>query len=81
VSRAGVTILHALDLPRFIAHTPDEYVQIAASVAADPPALAAIRKTLRDRMSDSGLTDGRGAARRIEAAYDAIWRDGLNDIC
>ena len=49
--RAGASVLSAAGLPHLIADTPNEYVRIAASLAAARPALAALRAGLRQRIS------------------------------
>jgi hypothetical protein len=75
VGRAGVTILSALGLHELIATTPEDYVKIAARLAADPSSLAALRSTLRDRLCASPLMDARGHARRLENLYRGMWAD------
>ncbi len=74
VGRAGLSQLMNLNLPDFIARTPDQYVQIAASLANDLPRLTRLRATLRPRMEHSPLMDAPRFARNIEAAYREMWR-------
>ena len=74
VARAGVTILTNLGLPELIAHTPDQYLDIAASLAADIDRLSSLRSTLRDRMRHSPLMDEPGYVRDLEDAYRLAWR-------
>jgi protein O-GlcNAc transferase len=74
VSRAGVSILSNLGLTDLIAHTPEQYVRIAAELAEDLPRLTELRRTLRQRMLDSPLMDGRQFARDIESAYRHMWQ-------
>ncbi|MGD0390962.1 MAG: tetratricopeptide repeat protein, partial [Tepidisphaeraceae bacterium] len=50
VGRAGLSQLTNLGLPELIAQTSEQYVQIAAALAADLPRLAELRRTLRGRM-------------------------------
>jgi predicted O-linked N-acetylglucosamine transferase (SPINDLY family) len=64
-----------LGLTELIAHTPDEYVAIAARLAGDLPRLAELRRTLRSRMEGSPLMDAPRFARNIEAAYRQMWRN------
>jgi protein O-GlcNAc transferase len=73
VSRVGVSLLSAVGLPELIAHTPQQYVQIAVALASDLPRLAELRRTLRDRMRASPLMDAPRFARDIEAAYRQLW--------
>ena len=39
----GLSMLTAIGLPEFVAHTPEEYVQIAVRFANDLPRLREIR--------------------------------------
>jgi predicted O-linked N-acetylglucosamine transferase (SPINDLY family) len=73
VGRAGWSQLTNLHLPELAAHTPQEFVQIATTLAADRPRLTDLRATLRQRMTNSPLTDAQVFARSIEAAYRQIW--------
>ncbi|HJT79325.1 MAG TPA: tetratricopeptide repeat protein [Gemmataceae bacterium] len=73
VSRAGLSLLSNVGLPELVARGPAEYVRIAAGLAADLPRLAALRAGLRDRMLRSPLTDAPRFARKIEAAFRAMW--------
>jgi protein O-GlcNAc transferase len=74
VSRGGLTIMSNLKMLELVAHSPDEYVAIAARLADDLPRLAALRATLRQRLEDSALMDGKRFARNIESAYRMMWR-------
>jgi protein O-GlcNAc transferase len=73
-SRGGASINANLDLHRLIARSPDEYVAIATRLAADLPALAALRASLRQRLQHSPLMDAPRFARDVEAAYRTIWQ-------
>jgi len=73
--RAGLSQLSNLGLPELIARTPEQYIQIAADLANDPPRLAELRRTLRSRMQASPLMDAPRFARNIEAAYRQMWRN------
>ena len=74
VGRAGVSQLSNLGLTELIARTAEQYVQIAATLAQDKPALAKLRGELRTRMQNSALMDGGRFAASIEAAYRQMWR-------
>ena len=74
VGRAGLSQLMNLQLPELIAHTPDQYVEIATNLASDLPRLSELRGTLRARMEQSPLMDAPRFARDIEAAYRTMWR-------
>lgn len=74
MGRMGTSLLAEVGLDELVARTPDEYVAIAAGAARAPERLAALRATMRDRLSASPLLDGAGFARTLEAAYRGIWR-------
>ena len=67
-ARQGHAILDALGLQAWVADTPERFVDIAVALAGDTEALAQHRATLRTRLLDAPLTDGRRVARQIEAA-------------
>jgi predicted O-linked N-acetylglucosamine transferase (SPINDLY family) len=73
VGRAGLSQLMNLGLPELIAHTPEEFVKIAAQLASDLPHLSELRAGLRDRMQRSPLMDAPRFARSMEAAYRDMW--------
>jgi predicted O-linked N-acetylglucosamine transferase (SPINDLY family) len=74
VSRAGLCLLSNLGLGEMAAHGSEEFVTIAAALAADLPRLASLRATLRDRIAGSPLMDGARFARNVETAYRQMWR-------
>jgi predicted O-linked N-acetylglucosamine transferase (SPINDLY family) len=74
VGRAGFSQLMNLGMPELVARSEEDFVRIAAGLAADLSRLAAMRAGLRDRMRKSPLTDAAAFARDIEAAYRAMWR-------
>jgi protein O-GlcNAc transferase len=78
VARRGLSHLTALDLPEWIAYTPDEFVKKAVAFVAEPGKLAALRQGLRDRMLHSPLCAAAEFAERVEAAYRAMWREWCN---
>ena len=74
VGRSGVSILSNVGLAELVAHTTEEYINIAATLASDMPRLSALRSTLRPRMRNAPLMDGPRFAKNIEAAYRHMWR-------
>ena len=50
----------------------------AVAFAADASRLATLRSSLRATVLASPLCDAARYARNLEAAFEAIWRDGLN---
>jgi predicted O-linked N-acetylglucosamine transferase (SPINDLY family) len=74
VGRAGHSQLSNLGLRELIAQSPDQFVSIAAGLAADLDRLAELRESLRERMRNSPLMDAPRFARNIEAAYRKMWQ-------
>jgi protein O-GlcNAc transferase len=73
-SRMGLSMMTAIGLPEFVAHTPEEYVAIAKTFAADLPRLSAIRAGMRERLNASPLLDAKAYTRNLESAYRRVWR-------
>jgi predicted O-linked N-acetylglucosamine transferase (SPINDLY family) len=71
--RVGVSLLHAIGMEQWVAHTPEEYVKLAARLARDTPRRAALRISLRSTVAASGLCDRARLAREVEAAYRQMW--------
>jgi predicted O-linked N-acetylglucosamine transferase (SPINDLY family) len=74
VGRIGSAILEGVGHPEWIARTEDEYVDKVVALAADLPALAHQRATLRQQMRDSRLMDEVGFARNVEQAYAQMFQ-------
>ena len=72
-SRVGASLLTHAGLKDWIAGSPDEYLDIALRLAADPSYLSEVRQTLRARLAASGLCDGATFARKMETIYRAMW--------
>jgi predicted O-linked N-acetylglucosamine transferase (SPINDLY family) len=72
-SRFGGSGLVTLGLEDLIAHTPDEYIEIAARLAGDRKRLAGLRAGLRPQMAASPLMDFTGFTRKLEAEYRRMW--------
>jgi len=72
-SRAGLCYHTHLGLTDLVAHTPDEYAQIASRLAGDPSRLAELRSTLRGKLQRSPLMDAPTFAKNVEAAYRQMW--------
>ncbi len=73
-ARTGASILTQLRLEKWIAQTPEQYVEISKTVAADKKELGRQRKELRAHIKSSPLYDARGFAMQLEAAYRQVWR-------
>jgi protein O-GlcNAc transferase len=73
-ARVGVSLLHAVGHPEWIAQSDAEYVAKAVALAADPARLTAMRATLRAEMSRSPLLDHAGQAARFGTALRQLWQ-------
>lgn len=73
VGRAGWSLLNNLGLAELAAQTPEEFVERAARLAGDLPRLQELRGTLRQRMQQSSLMDGKRFARHVEHAFRQMW--------
>jgi predicted O-linked N-acetylglucosamine transferase (SPINDLY family) len=75
VSRVSAGIVSRVGLTEYVAATPKEYVDIAVKAAGDVPALAKLRKELRNRFRSSTVFDGALVVREMEHAYRQMWRE------
>jgi len=73
-SRFGGSTLLGVGLAELIAHSVEQYVELAVGLAQDTQRLAELRRTLRERLATSGLVDGPAFARDVEAAYRQMWQ-------
>ena len=73
-SRQTLAFLTELDLTDLAAASADDYVRIAAGLAADPARRARLRQSLRQAMAASPLTDGAKFTPGLEDAYRRTWR-------
>jgi len=75
VSRVSGSLLTAIGRAEWIATNADEYVRIAAQLAADPVALSVARSGLRTQVSKSSLGDHAGQSARFASALRQCWQD------
>lgn len=73
-SRHSLSHLSVAGLGELVADGPDDYLRIAKALAHDLPRLAALRASLRERVSASPLRRSREFVRGLEAAFCAMWR-------
>lgn len=66
-SRSTTSILNCLGLPHLAASSTDGYVDIARALTSDLTALAKLRRSLRETMRSSPLTDAKGFTRGLES--------------
>lgn len=74
LSRQGLMLLTNLGMERLVAKTEDDYVRLAARMAAEPQRLSALRAGLRKRFAASPSCDGAGFARDLGEAFRTMWR-------
>lgn len=75
--RVGVSLLTNAGLPDLVAETADQYVEIAAGLAADRDRLRQLRRDLRPQMLASPLMDAEAFTQRLESAYQELWSSYL----
>jgi protein O-GlcNAc transferase len=73
-SRHSLSHLSNVGLVETIARDRDEYVDLAVSLAADQPRLAALRSGLRERMTASPLCDGKRFAANLTLILQDVWK-------
>ena len=71
--RMAASIVRNLGHPEWAATSEDQYVSIVCSLARDVEARKKLRSTLRESMLASPLCDGRGLARALEDAFEAMY--------
>lgn len=71
-ARMGASLLPNVGLPQMVAQSADDYVRIAAELAADPSQLRTLRRSLRDRMAASPICDAPRVARELEQAFQMM---------
>jgi len=79
-SRVAASLLNTIGLPELVTRSVDEYEAAALSLAASPRKLADLRHRLRCNRTKMPLFDTPLFAKRIEAAFEAMWdrhRQGL----
>jgi protein O-GlcNAc transferase len=72
-SRVGVSILSNIGLGELVAKTKEEYQAIAVKLAGDQKRLRSLHEGLRERMTQSPLTDAKRFIIDLEAAYRSMW--------
>ena len=73
-SRVGASVLTNIEMPELIADTEDQYITAAIRLSSDLGKLASIRSTLRQRMSNSALMDGKAFCEKYEKELIRIAR-------
>lgn len=79
-TRVGYSILAQLGLELMVAHTKEDYIQNAVSLALNHSKLNELRQGLRTRLSESGFTNGKRFVNELESIYKQIWQTHLSGI-
>jgi predicted O-linked N-acetylglucosamine transferase (SPINDLY family) len=74
VSRVGVSLLHSLNLNHLIASSYEEYIQIASDLAKDRDQLFNLRASIRQKILNCALGDGKKFIFQLETAYTEAWQ-------
>lgn len=72
-SRVAASLLHTIGLPELVTTEPQTYEDLAVVLATHPPLLASLRARIAPGVAASGLHDAARFARRLEAAYTAVF--------
>jgi protein O-GlcNAc transferase len=72
-ARSAATVLINAGLPDCVATDEQQYLDIAARLAADVPALASWRSGMRERLRSSPLLDAPGFLTALEQLYRDAW--------
>lgn len=78
-SRVGTGLLTTVGMQEFIGDSEEEYVRKAIDLAHNTTKRRTLRKSLRDMMSRSPLTDAKRFTSNLENCYRAIWRTWCKD--
>lgn len=73
-SRQGVSLLHNLGLPEFVAETPEKLVELAAIWSEQRAGLSDLRGSLREMMKASPIVNAESFVQYLESAYRAAWQ-------
>ena len=79
-SRVAGSLLSALGLEALIASDPEAYFETARRLAMERSVLADLRSRLQQARATSDLFSGAAAARKLEAAFTAIWERRIRGL-
>lgn len=79
-SRVGVSILSNVGLTDWIANNEEEYVNLAIEKASNITELSKLRESLREKMRNSPLMDGKRFTKNLENIYENLVQEhGLRE--
>ncbi|WP_138430759.1 FkbM family methyltransferase [Fodinibius saliphilus] len=76
--RHSMTHLLNIGLSDWVVDSWDEYTEKVVELATDLPALAEIRKSLRDKISNSPVCDGKRFGAHLAVAFREMWKQWLS---
>ena len=77
--RVGASILSNLGLKHLIAHSTEEYIEIAKNLACDINTISEHKKTLREKLKLSPLMDSISFTNRLEKEYKKMFVHWLDN--
>jgi predicted O-linked N-acetylglucosamine transferase (SPINDLY family) len=72
-SRVAGSLLHAVGLPELIAANEEDYVALAAELAAEPDRLDLLKAKLRRERLTAPLFNVAAYTRALEDLYETMW--------
>ena len=72
-SRFGASLLVNIGAEALVAHTEEEYIALAVSLAGDRQTLEALHTGLRGMLAQSPVMDAAGYGAAVGAAYEQVW--------
>ncbi len=79
-SRVGASILNALDIKELIAHSKNEYINIASDISKDPNKIKYLKKKLLNNKVNSTLFDTKLYVKNLEQAYLEIYKKNKKNL-
>jgi protein O-GlcNAc transferase len=73
--RASASILNNIKHPELIAHSEEEYVNLAVDLAKDPTRLIHYKKTLREDLLNSNIANAPKFAKDFNEILNRLWRE------
>jgi predicted O-linked N-acetylglucosamine transferase (SPINDLY family) len=73
IERQGASMLKAIGLEKLITSTFEDYINKAVELAKDYEQRIELHTSLRERMANSPLCDGRDLTQALEDAYRKMW--------
>ena len=78
ISRGSYSILRTAGLDELIAYSDDEYVERHVQLARNAELRRQLRRSLRQRLASSPVTDARSFTGALEERFRAMWRSWCN---